>query len=383
MYPRRPDPQHPAPVGRAQPFQPPRPLQPAQPPQPAQPLEPAQPRQPSAPVGRAQPPPASRIVPQVGVPPVPEPPEPARRSVGKVIGTVATTLLVLGLLGVVFKIIVRPVPTPQAGPAPVAAASNDASGEPIPAPNGSGSAAAPAPGAPPPTGTSGVAMPRGDLPGWHQTFTDDFTGNLTDQWGVYDGQPGGDPGGWFNSGHVSATGGLLTIGAWRAPSPNGNIYVSGGMSNSKVFSQTYGLYKIRFKMDRGWGVAYTLQLWPSNDHWPPEIDILEDNGRDRMMTSATLHYGSTDTHVHREVRGDWTGWHTAELEWTQGRLVYRIDGKVWATIVGSYVPSTPMSIAIQTQAWRCGGSWEGCPNGNTPTRVNLQVDWVVAYQKSS
>src|SRR5205823_13283940 len=115
--------------------------------------------------------------------------------------------------------------------------------------------------------------------------------------------------------------GVLTIGAWKGTTPDGkSLYVSGGMSNAKVFSQSYGLYKIRFRMDRGWGIAYTLQLWPTNDQWPPEIDSLEDNGKDRMMTWSTLHYGPTDVHVHREIKRDWTGWHTAEVRCASRKL---------------------------------------------------------------
>jgi hypothetical protein len=38
-----------------------------------------------------------------------------------------------------------------------------------------------------------------------------------------------------------------------------------------------------------------------------------------------------------------------------------------------------MSVAIQTQASKCSSTWLGCPNSSTPARVNLQVDWVVAY----
>src|SRR5436305_10028164 len=154
------------------------------------------PRQPGpdtpAPIGRAQPPPTSRIVPQFGVPPVPVPEPPPKRSVGRVLGTVATTLLVLAVLGVVFKIIVRPVPTPVSA-APSVVASDDGtggSGAPIPAPNG---ASAPGPvltGSAAPVQASGVPMPRGDVPGWHQTFADDFTGSLDDQGGVHNGPPG-------------------------------------------------------------------------------------------------------------------------------------------------------------------------------------------------
>ncbi len=329
--------------------------------------------------GRAAPPPRSRIVAPLGVPALPEPPETPKRSVGRVLGTVATVLLVLAVLGVIFKIIVRPIPEQPGTPAAVA--SDDTSGPPVPAP----ATTAPAPVLPSgsaPVQASGVPMPLGDLPGWRQTFADDFTEpNLAAHWYLYNGQPGGDPGGYFNSGHITESNGILTIGAWRASSPAGNIYVSGGMSNAKSFSQAYGLYKVRFKMDKGWGISYTLQLWPSDDHWPPEIDILEDSGKNRTMTSATLHYGADNTMVHREVTGNWAGWHTAEVEWSKGQLIYRIDGKQWTTISDPNVPSSPMSIAIQSQAWSCGHTWEGCPNASTPSRVNLQIDWVVAYQK--
>lgn len=327
--------------------------------------------------GRAAPPPTSRAVPQLAPPRPVEPPK--KRSVGKVLGTIATTVLVLAVLGVIFKIIVRPV---GGQPTDSVAASDSA---PVPAPNEVSASAVAGPAAtasPSGPSVSGVPMPTGDLPGWHQTFAEDFTGPLATKWDAYDGQPGGDSAAWFAASHVSVSGGLLTVAGYKASSPNGTLYVTGGLSNARVFSQVYGLYKVRFKVDKGYGIAYTLQLWPTNDQWPPEIDILEDNGKNRTMTSATLHYGASDTHVHKEITGNWLGWHTAEVEWTAGKLVYSIDGKQWATMSGSYVPSTPMSIAMQTQPWPCGGTWEGCPNATTPAHVNMYVDWVVAYQKA-
>jgi hypothetical protein len=36
-------------------------------------------------------------------------------------------------------------------------------------------------------------------------------------------------------------------------------------------------------------------------------------------------------------------------------------------------------LALQSQAWYCGHTWEACPDETTPPVVNLQVDWVVAY----
>jgi hypothetical protein len=251
-----------------------------------------------------------------------------------------------------------------------------------------GPTASPTPSASPsPSGTastlarspSGAPMPVGDLPRWHQVFAEDFDGNaLSKDWNVYTGQPGGDPLGWWDPSHVMVGNGMLTIRASKGQTPNGETYISGGISNAPSFSQTYGRYDIRFRMDKGLGIAYALLLWPTSDVWPPEIDIMEDNGHYRSDTSATLHYGPNNTEVFRKVSGDFTKWHTASLEWTPGHLVYYLDGKVWTTISGSYVPNQPMHIAIQTQAWPCG-PWEACPDSTTPPVVNLQVDWVAAY----
>ena len=226
---------------------------------------------------------------------------------------------------------------------------------------------------------SGVPMPKGDIPGWHQTFAEDFTGgDLNDRWYLYSGQPGGDPLGWWDESHVTAANGLLNIAGSRESTPKGNLYVTGGLSSSKSFTQAYGRYAIRFRMDKGYGLAYAMLLWPEDNSWPPEIDILEDNAKNRDMTSATLHYGQDNTMIHRETKGDFSVWHTAELDWTPGKLVYSIDGTVWTTMTSKNVPSIPMAIALQTQAWPCG-TWEGCPNSSTPKVVNFQVDWVVAY----
>jgi beta-glucanase (GH16 family) len=77
--------------------------------------------------------------------------------------------------------------------------------------------------------------------------------------------------------------------------------------------------------------------------------------------------------------GDFTQWHTVSLEWTPGSLVFTLDGQPWATVTGSAVPNEPMALALQSQAWYCGHSWEACPDETTPPVVNLQIDWVVAY----
>jgi beta-glucanase (GH16 family) len=132
-------------------------------------------------------------------------------------------------------------------------------------------------------------------------------------------------------------------------------------------------------MDAGVGIAYALLLWPTDNSWPPEVDIIEDNGGDRQSTSSTMHYDPDDKKIQRQTKGDFTKWHTATLEWTPGHLVYLLDNKVWATIDSPHVPNQEMDLALQTQAWGCGGTWEHCPNSTTPPVVDLQVDWVSIY----
>jgi beta-glucanase (GH16 family) len=253
---------------------------------------------------------------------------------------------------------------------------------PVPAPASASATPARRPKAPQRDGlaASGVPMPIGEIPGWYQTFTDDFAGTaLGDQWFSYSGGPSGDNGGWFMPSHVSVGNGLLTIRGAKEQTPRGLLYATGGVSNHNVFSQTYGRFDVRFRMDRGVGIAYALLLWPTSQHWPPELDIIEDNGRDRQSTSATAHYDHDDKKIQRQTKGDFTQWHTATLEWTPNHLVYRLDGTVWATIDSPHVPNEPMDLALQTQAWGCGGTWEACPNSTTPPVVDLQVDWVSLY----
>jgi beta-glucanase (GH16 family) len=230
-------------------------------------------------------------------------------------------------------------------------------------------------------GPSGVRMPVGDLPGWHQVFADDFTGSTlnTGLWRLYWGEPGGDPGGWFDPGHVSVSGGKLVIGAYRDPADGGR-WATGGVSSSPGLAQTYGKYLVRFRFDSGEGIAHAILLWPADNAWPPEIDFSEDNGAGRQTDYATLHYGAANTMIGDQTPVDLTRWHTLGVEWTPGKLVYTLDGRAWATVANAHVPSTPMALDIQTQAWACGTStWEQCPNASTPAHVNLYVDWAVAY----
>jgi beta-glucanase (GH16 family) len=319
------------------------------------------------------------------LPTVVESPSVARRK--RIRGSALTAAAGILVFGAISYVVLSPkAPSSSADPSVSGAALATTSASASSSPSASPSPAAPArpslAATPAITAFTAAAMPKGDLPGWHQTFADDFTeSSLTSKWYLYNGPPGGDPLGWFDSKHVSTKNGVLNILAKKQSTPKGMLYASGGMSNSKVFSQKYGRFAVRFRADKGWGIAYSIMLWPYSDTWPPEIDFAEDNGKDRTMTSYTLHYGTSANHiqVHGELtKMDFTQWHVASVDWSPGKLVYALDGRIWSTVTNPNVPDMPMSIAIQSQAWMCNG-WEACPNSTTPAQVNLQIDWVVAY----
>ena len=233
------------------------------------------------------------------------------------------------------------------------------------------------------TAPASAAAPRGDLPGWRLVYVDRFAGTqLNARWFGYSGVPGGDPAGRFATSHLRVGGGVLRIAGYRDPAYGGR-FTTGGIS-SHALARTYGKWLVRFRVDAGRGISYAALLWPEATPWPPEIDFAEDNGiADRAVTTATLHYRtSTNPHAARHVthRVAMTGWHVMGVEWRPGRLTYTMDGRVWARMSGAAVPRVPMRLALQTQAWGCGGTWERCPDRSTPRRVDLEVDWVKVYR---
>ncbi|HWD08575.1 MAG TPA: glycoside hydrolase family 16 protein, partial [Actinomycetota bacterium] len=198
---------------------------------------------------------------------------------------------------------------------------------------------------------------------------------------------GGDPGGWWDPSHVVVSGGMLQLQCYVDPAhanpANMNGYVCGGVGSGGALVQTYGQYDVRFRVDKGDGIGYAALLWPSYTSWPPEIDFAEDGGGDRSGTTATWHCGSNGDDSCQEQANltiDVSRWHTLGVQWTPTSLVYTIDGATWATMTGPGIPNVAMEMDLQMQAGACGDPYTPCPDATTPSNVNMDVDWVVAYK---
>jgi hypothetical protein len=223
---------------------------------------------------------------------------------------------------------------------------------------------------------SGYAPPgAGALAGYTQTYVTDFNGSsLPSAWSTYEGQPGGDSGAQFDQGHVTVNGGLLNINTYQDPAFN-NEWVTGGACLCNAPSQTYGAYFVRSRMT-GPGPTGVELLWPTANVWPPEIDFNETNGG-VSNTTATAHYGASNSEIGRSLSVNMTQWHTWGVIWTATSIQYTVDGNVWATVTTpASIPNIPMHLSLQSQTW-CSSGW-ACPSAPQ----TMQVDWVAQYSSN-
>jgi beta-glucanase (GH16 family) len=232
-----------------------------------------------------------------------------------------------------------------------------------------------------------LSQPPASGHGWNLIFSDSFDGTHLDRskWFTYDGQPGGDPAGYWASTHDLVSDGQLEIQAYR-DKKFANRMVAGGVSSGRLVSQTYGKYLARVRVDPGSGVSWAALLWPANNHWPPEIDFAEDNGDPlRNSITASFHFGINGvlSQTQSSLKIDMTEWHTIGVTWTSSSIKYSIDGRTWASVHDTQIPFVPMVLDFQTQTWPCGTPSEACVSPATPAIVSLHIDWVAIYSITS
>ena len=228
---------------------------------------------------------------------------------------------------------------------------------------------------------SGEAMPVGNLPGWQQKFTDDFTtpvplggfpGPYAAKWTGYDGTPDSSGNGMFAQKIISVHDGMLDmylhsengkpLGA--APTPN--------ITGEPWFGQIYGRYSVRFKSDSlpYYGTGWVL--WPDTNDWNEgEIDFPE-GSLDNTIAGFVHCIG------HGQDNCSWlfspvryaSGWHTATIDWKPGSVTFYLDNHTMITNTTS-VPTTKLHWILQT------ATNSGMPKSTTAG--HMLIDWAVAY----
>jgi hypothetical protein len=233
---------------------------------------------------------------------------------------------------------------------------------------------------------SGQKMPLGNLPGWHQIFTEDFTTDVPI--GSF---PGSVYGGAFS---VYPNGTPDTAGQQGAPSrydPSQVVSVKNGLLNLYLHTSNgtpmaaailpnlpgkhlYGKYTIRFRSQSLAGFKTAWLLWPDSENWPQDGEIDFPEGDLSGPISGYVHHqGATDGGDQDIFNTStlYTSWHTASIEWKPNGVKFILDGKVVGSTTDR-VPNTPMHWVIQTES-----CFDFCPAANT--KGNLQIAWITAY----
>ena len=232
---------------------------------------------------------------------------------------------------------------------------------------------------------SGEAMPVGDLAGWRQVFTDDFTTDVplgsfpkavTTKWGVYvDGQKDTSRHGtYFPSKVVSVAGGLLNE---YIHTENGVHMVASIVPRIPSKSLLYGRYAIRFRSDVIANYKSTGLLWPDSNVWPRdgEIDWPEANLNGPVM--AYMHRQDATVKTDQDwfnPNADYAGWHTFVTEWSPTATTYSIDGVNIGTSTAR-IPNSLMHYVIQTETGLGGTIPADTAAGN------VQIDWVAIWSR--
>jgi beta-glucanase (GH16 family) len=169
---------------------------------------------------------------------------------------------------------------------------------------------------------------------------------------------------------------------------NGVLRLKGGMYGGKDLSggvatrhaQTYGRWEVRFRAEAGAGYTPVALLWPTaqgEGAGYAEVDFAEIVDPKRQGGGIFVHGGHG--RAQRQLRADFTTWHTVAVDWLPGRLTFWLDGrKVW-DYRGPHVPDGGrMGLALQNDVV-CEPR---CRDSSTPDTVSMYVDWVKVYKAS-
>ena len=189
----------------------------------------------------------------------------------------------------------------------------------------------------------------------------------------------------------SIQGGILTIEATPADGTirstiGGQTYTSGVVSTYHEFSQTYGYFEMRAELPAGKGLWPAFWLMPSDGGWPPEIDVMEQLGKDPGTIYTTVHSkvagaeqvagNHFQTGAGEKVGDTSTGFHTYGVDWEPDTITWYYDGRQVFQAATPADANKPMYMIANLAV---GGNWPGNPDGSTPFPADMKIDYLRAY----
>ncbi len=214
--------------------------------------------------------------------------------------------------------------------------------------------------------------------------SDDFTGTVLapKKWDVYQSTaPNGSS--WSPDQVQVRDGELQIVGTGRDPTGQGNR--SGGLCWCRgTGNRTHGIWEVRARFDAGAGYGQIIGLWPKSDRptdgWITFADAKEP---DKHTVRGHVSWsGAKPASDERALPGDFTAWHTYQMEWRETFVRMSVDGTPLydstTSTAGVVLPRLPLHLYFQQMV----GPGEGvpAPNAGTPDRVVMHIDWVRVYR---
>jgi hypothetical protein len=193
-----------------------------------------------------------------------------------------------------------------------------------------------------------VFRPPTDLqslpPNWATAFNDDFSApsvsasnwkTQRDDW-IKGGRPYSNlEGAGYLGSNVSVASGMLSLRTASVPVV-GYPLSTGSANTNKKFAFEYGYLEARILVPSCDGCWPAFWLLPSDDVWPPEIDIFEFFNTQKDVTAYTsLHWPAANAEgqafrndpLRANVGDNYVGtWHTYSVLWTADLLQFYVDG---------------------------------------------------------
>ena len=183
----------------------------------------------------------------------------------------------------------------------------------------------------------------------------------------------------------------LAITATRNPDPTGKPFLSGLLTTSPSFKQTYGYFEIEARLPQGPG------LWPAfwmgvpldpavtTPQFPGEIDVMEMLGKNPETIYCSAHwpinpqasraaYKTMPVSVGSTARPRRYG-----MLWTRETLTWFVDDREVARMVN---PGLNRAMVILVDL-AVGGQWGGPATGATQFPARMIIDYIRAYRLAS
>lgn len=202
----------------------------------------------------------------------------------------------------------------------------------------------------------------------------------------------------FSPKNVSVSGGylLITTTAEAATCSSfdlrpGTYKYTSGFIAMRRFNFLYGTVAVRARFGGGLRTGAWPIIWmedatcqasdpkgTDDDCSGQEIDVAEILDGNFTQVNQQIHVDKHDDGCKAPVADVSRGFHSYQLDWSPGSLVFKIDGVVTCEINRSYVPDSPMYVKVDTFVGSYGG-----PVDDASLPWTTMVDYVKVTQGST